>query len=42
VSSGKAVPRRLLAPLNVMTVLVVGGIAAIVFAAGLTIYLLRT
>jgi hypothetical protein len=42
VSSGKAVPRRLLAPLNVMTALVVGGIAAVVFAVGLTVYLLRT
>jgi hypothetical protein len=41
VTSGKAVPRRFLAPLNSMTALVVAGIAAVVFGVGLAVYLLR-
>ena len=42
VTSIKAVPRRYLAPLNVMTVLVVAGIAAAAFGLGLAVYLMRT
>lgn len=42
VSTGKAVPRRYLAPLNVMTAVVMAGVAAVLFAGGLTTYLMKT
>ena len=42
VSTGKSVPRRYVTPLNVMTALVMAGIAAVVFAGGLAVYLMKT
>lgn len=42
VSTGKSVPRRYVTPLNVMTAVVLAGIAAVLFAGGLATYLMKT